>query len=71
MVRKIRNNRIKKYTAFVPKTMRATQNTGKKIINKINLFLVKTNKTVKKTTKMLNKRAASSIRSFTKKRILK
>jgi hypothetical protein len=41
MARKTRNNRIKKYTAFVPNTMRATRNTGKKILSKINLFLNK------------------------------
>ncbi len=68
MRRKSRNNRIKKYTAFVPNTMRATRNTGKKILSKINLFLNKTNKTVKNTTKMLNRKTAMSIRSFTKKR---
>ncbi len=71
MTRKSHNNKIKKYTAFVPKTVKATKNTGRKILNKINLFLNKTNKTVKKTTKMLNRRTASTIRSFTKKRIQK
>lgn len=71
MARKTRNNRIKKYTAFVPKTMKATKNTGKKILSNINFFLNKTNKTVKTTAKMLNRKAAQSIRSFTKKRIQK
>jgi hypothetical protein len=60
--------KLKKYTAFVPKTLKATKNVGKSTIKKINYFLNNTAKTIKKTTKMLDKRAAKSIRSLTKRR---
>jgi hypothetical protein len=61
------NNQITKYTAFIPKTLRATKNVGKFTIKKINLFLRRTTNTVKRTTKMLNRGTAKSIRSLTKK----
>lgn len=61
-------NQIKKYTAFVPKTLRATRNVGKYTIKKLNYFLRNTAKKIKNTTKLLNRGAARSIRSITKKR---
>jgi hypothetical protein len=61
-------NQITKYTAFVPRSLRATKNVGKYTIKKINYFLRNTAKKVKNTTKMLNSRAARSIRSITKRR---
>jgi hypothetical protein len=61
-------SQIKKYTAFVPKTLRASKNVGKAAVKKINYFLRNTAKKLKKTTKMLDKRAAKSIRSLTKRR---
>ena len=60
--------KLKKYTAFVPKTLKATKNVGKSTIKKINYFFNNTARTIKKTTKMLDKRAAKSIRSLTKRR---
>ena len=65
MVRKTRKH---KYTAFVPKTVRATKRTGKKIVNTINYIFNSTVKTLKRTTKMLDKSVASSISSLTKRR---
>jgi hypothetical protein len=70
MRRKVKRttNQIKKYTAFVPRSLRATRNVGKYTIKKINYFLRNTAKKVKNTTKMLNRTAAKSIRSITKRR---
>ena len=60
--------KLKKYTAFVPKTLKATKNIGKSTMKKFNYFLSNTARTLKTTTKMLDKRAAKSIHSLTKKR---
>ena len=61
-------SQIKKYTAFVPKTLRASKNVGKTAAKKINYFLRSTAKKIKKTAKMLDRRTAKSIRSLTKRR---
>ena len=61
-------NRIKKYTAFVPKTMRATKVFGKTMVNKMNYFFNKTKKTVKNTAKYIDRKTAKSIHSLTKRR---
>ncbi len=60
--------KLRRYTAFVPKTLKATKNVGKSTLKRINYFFNRTAKTLKKTTKMLDKRAAKSIRSLTKRR---
>ena len=62
-------NSIKKYTAFVPKTMKATKSVGKAVVKKINYFLSSAASTVKKTTKAIDRKTAKSLRSFTKRRI--
>jgi hypothetical protein len=64
-------NKIKKYTAFVPKTMRATKVLGRSMVNRMNYFLNKTNKTIKNTAKYIDRKTAKSIRSFTKRRARK
>lgn len=61
-------SQIKQYTAFVPKTVKATKTIGNTIIKNINYFLKSTTKTIKSGTKMLDKRTAKSIRSLTKRR---
>jgi hypothetical protein len=61
-------NKIKKYTAFVPKTVRATKVLGRSMINKMNYFLKKTKMTVKNTTKYIDRKTAKSIRSLTKRK---
>jgi hypothetical protein len=61
-------NGIKKYTAFIPSTLRATKNVGKNTIKKINYFLRNSVKKAKDATKMLNKKAARSIRSITRRK---
>ncbi len=62
---------LKKYTALAPKTMRATRAIGSSVVKKINYFFNAAAKTVKKTTKMIDRKTAKSIRSFTKRRIRK
>ncbi len=59
---------LKKYTALAPKTVKATKNIGTAVVRKINYFLRSTAKTVKKTTKMIDRKTSKSIRSFTKRR---
>lgn len=61
-------NKIKRYTAAIPKTLKATKAVGMSIVNKINYFITKTGRTIKNTTKMLDKSTAKSIRSLTKRR---
>ena len=62
---------IKKYTAFVPKTMKARKAVGSAVVKKLNYFLSSAAKTVKKTTKAIDRKTAKSLRSFTKRRINK
>jgi hypothetical protein len=64
-------NRINKYTAFVPKTMKATKSVGTAVIKKLNYFLSTAVNTVKNKSKLIDKKTAKSIRSFTKRRIRK
>ena len=60
--------KIRNYTAFVPKTIKATRRFGKAAVKRIDYFLKNSVLTLKKTTKRLDKRVASSIGSLTKKR---
>ncbi len=59
---------IKKYTALAPKTIKATKAVAINAIKKINFFLCKTVKTVKNTTKSIDRTTAKAIRSITKRR---
>ncbi len=60
---------MKRYTAAVPKTMKATKAVGTAIVKKINYFLCAARKTVKNTAKSIDRKTAKSIRTFTKRRI--
>lgn len=64
-------SQLKRYTAFVPKTLKATKVAGSSIIKKINYFFNNTAKAIRKTTKKFDKVTAKSIRSLTKRRIRK
>ena len=55
---------LKRYTALVPKTLKATKTVGSAVVKKINYFLNNTAKTIKKTTQMIDKKAAKSIKSI-------
>jgi hypothetical protein len=57
---------LKRYTALVPKTLKATKAAGNSVVKRINYFLNNTAKVFKKTTKKLDKVTAKSIRSLTK-----
>ena len=57
-----------KYTAVIPKTIKATRNASFTFIKKIDHFLKNTSRKLKKIPKNLNKATAKSIRSLTKTR---
>ena len=59
---------IKKYTALAPKTIKATKAVAINAIKKINFLLTKTVKTVKNTTKSIDRTTSKAIRSLTKRR---
>jgi hypothetical protein len=59
---------IKKYTALAPKTIKATKAVASNAIKKINFLLTKTVKTVKNTTKSIDRTTSKAIRSLTKRR---
>jgi hypothetical protein len=63
---KHRKSQIKQYTAFVPKTVKATKAAGNTIMKKIDYFFKSTRKSLKQGAKMLDKRTAKSIGSFTR-----
>jgi hypothetical protein len=66
-----RSSSLKKYTALAPKTVKATKAIGTAVVNKINNIFLLARKTVKKTTKMIDRKTAKSIRTFTKRRVRK
>jgi hypothetical protein len=61
-------NKIRNYTAFVPKTIKATRGFGTAAVKKIDYFLKNTASSLRKTTKRLDRRMARSIGSLTKRR---
>lgn len=65
---KIKSKSVKKYTALVPKTLRATKNLKNTTIKRFSYFLKQSGKTVKNTAKFLNRQTAKSLRSLTKRR---
>jgi len=64
-------SKIRNYTAFVPKTIKATRGLGSAAIKKIDYFLKNTVSSLRKTTKRLDRRVAKSIGSLTKRRARK
>jgi len=68
MRRKTVKRGIRKYTAFVPNTMRATTNLGKKVIRGATMVLNDTVRVVRLSAKAADKTAAKAIRSFTLRR---
>ena len=62
---------LKRYTALVPKTLKATKAASASVVKRINYFLNKTAKAIRKTTKSFDKVTAKSIRSLTKRRTRK
>ena len=68
---KLKTKSLKKYTAFVPKTLRATKNLKKNTIKSVSYFLKQSGKTVKNTARFLNQQTAKTLRSLTKRRLRK
>ena len=68
MGRKTVKRGLKRLTAVVPKTFRATTNLGKRTMKSINSFLNRTSGLVKRTSSAIDKSVAKTIRSITKKR---
>jgi len=65
MTRKTVKRGIRKYTAFVPKTMRATTNLRKKVIHGATSVLNGAVHVVRQSANAADKAAARAIRSFT------
>lgn len=59
---------IVKYTAFIPKTIRAIKSTGYTFIKKIDCYLNNTSKKLKTVPRRIDQRVAKSITSLTKKK---
>jgi hypothetical protein len=59
---------IRKYTAYAPRTLKATKKFGTATMSKVKYFFKKSMKTVKNTTKRLDKQTSKSIASLTKRR---
>lgn len=66
-----KKSKMNRYTAYVPKTIKATKNLSKATVKNISSFLLKGIKTVKKTTNVIGKKATKSLRSMTKRRLSK
>jgi len=59
------NKRTKKYTALVPKTLKATKNMGKTTVKRVRFFLQSTMKHIKNAAKMVNSKTADTIKYLT------
>ena len=67
-VRKSTKVSKRNYTAFIPKTAKATKNVGKKSIKIGTSFFKGILKTVKNLSRSIDKQTAKAIHSLTKKR---
>jgi hypothetical protein len=68
MVKKGRKS-VLRYTArIVPKTLKATKNVGKFALKKINSIFVSAAKSVKRVARGIDRGAARTIRSITRRR---
>lgn len=68
MARKTAKRGLRKYTAFVPKTVRATTNLGKKVIRGATSVLDSSVRAVRQGARAVNKASATAIRSLTRRR---
>ena len=60
------NSKIKRYTAIIPKTYKATKKMGKNTLKKSINFLNSIRKTIKNSAKRFDKKASKRIHSITK-----
>jgi hypothetical protein len=65
-LRKTLKKKFKKYTALIPKTVKATKKFTKKMSNKSSSFLLKTKKTIKKIPSFVNCKTSKVVRYFSK-----
>lgn len=68
MTRKTHRKSKNRYTAVIPKTLKATKNVGKFTVKKINYIFNSAAKTVKQIAKGIDKKTARSIHSLTRRR---
>jgi hypothetical protein len=68
---KRKNKSLKKYTAFIPKTLKATKNLKSGTVKRFKYFLKKGSMTVKNTAKFLNQQTAKTLRSLSLRRLRK
>lgn len=66
MRRKTSKRGITKYTAFVPKTVKAVKNTSSTIVKKVKYFFKNSTRRLKRMAGSIDGRTAKSIRSLTK-----
>jgi hypothetical protein len=59
---------IVKYTAFIPKTIKAVKCIGSTFIKKVDCYLNNTSKKLKNVPRRVDQRVAKSITSLTKKK---
>ncbi len=64
-IRRVKNN---KYTAMIPRTVKAVKYVGTYTVKKSNFLLNKITRSVKNISKNINSRTANIIRSVTRKR---
>jgi len=63
-----KSHRKNKITAFIPKTIRATENLGKNVVNKSYSFFNTLRRTTSRLSSSMDKQTAKAIRSLTKRR---
>ena len=71
MARKTARRGIRKYTAFVPNTVRATTNVGKRVLRGATSVLNGAVRVARTSVKAVNRTTAKAIRSLTLRRVKK
>ena len=68
MARKTYKRGIKKYTALIPKTMKAAKKLRRTTMRKMNCFLKNSTRRIKKLPKTINASLSKTLQSLRKKR---
>jgi hypothetical protein len=66
---KTRKSKMKRYTAFVPKTLKASRKLKSAVIQQITYFFKDSKKTLKKARKSVDNTLSKSLSSITKRRL--
>ena len=64
----VSKSKLSRYTAIIPRTTKATKDVGKYTIKKSKVFFKTVKQSMKRFGNMLNRNAAKTIRSITKRR---